>query len=118
MKAIQMTQYGGPEVLKIADLAIQSPGHNQALVRIKRAGVNFIDIYQRRGAYPVDLPYVPGLEASGVVEAVGKGVKNVKQGDRVAYVHDPGAYAQYALVDAERLIALPDQPSFDQGAEE
>jgi len=116
MKAIQMSQYGGPEVLKIQKVPIGEPGPGQALIRIKMAGVNFIDIYQRRGAYPVKLPYIPGLEASGIVEAVGDGVKNVQPGDRVAYVHEPGAYAEISLVNAEHLIVLPPELSFEQGA--
>ena len=70
----------------------------------------------RRGTYPVGLPYIPGLEASGVVEAVGEGVKNVKPGDRVAYVHEPGSYAETTLVNAEHLILLPPELSFEQGA--
>ena len=94
MRAIQISQYGEPDVLKIQDVNSLSPGPGQASIRIKAAGVNFIDIYQRRGTYPVKLPYIPGLEASGVVEAIGEGVTNVKPGDRVAYVHEPGSYAE------------------------
>lgn len=116
MKAIQITQYGGPEVLKIHDVPIGQPGNGEALVRIEAAGINFVDIYQRRGTYPVKLPYIPGLEASGVVEAVGQDVKNVKPGDRVAYVHEPGSYAEQSLVRAEHLILLPSDVSFEQGA--
>lgn len=116
MKAIQVTQYGAPEVLKIREVSIGKPGLGQALIRIKAAGVNFIDIYQRRGTYPVPLPYIPGLEASGVVEAVDEGVKNVKPGDRVAYVHEPGSYAELSLVHADHLIPLPSELSFEQGA--
>lgn len=116
MKAIQISQYGGPEVLKLHDIQIGKPGKGQALVRVKAAGINFIDIYQRRGTYPVSLPYVPGLEGSGIVEAVGEGVKNVKPGDRVAYVHEPGSYAEQNLVVADHLIALPSTFSFEQGA--
>lgn len=116
MKAIQIQQYGGPEVLKIQEVAIKKPGPGQALVSLEAAGVNFIDIYQRRGTYPVPLPYVPGLEGAGVVESVGEGVKNLKPGDRVAYVHEPGAYAEKCVVQADRLISLPKQLSFEQGA--
>lgn len=116
MKAIQISQYGGPEVLKIKEIQIGKPSSGQALIRIEAAGVNFIDVYQRRGAYPVKLPYIPGLEGSGVVEAVGEGVKNVKPGDRVAYVHEPGSYAEQHLVKAEHLIPLPSDLSFEQGA--
>jgi NADPH:quinone reductase len=116
MKAIQISQYGGPEVLKIQEVSIGKPGSGQALIRMKAAGVNFIDIYQRRGTYPVNLPYIPGLEGAGVVEAVGEGVKNVKPGDRVAFVHEPGSYAEYNLAKAEHLIPLPPEFSFEQGA--
>lgn len=116
MRAISISQYGGPEVLKIADVQIKKPNEKQALIRVKMAGVNFIDIYQRRGTYPVKLPFVPGLEGSGIVEAIGKDVKNVKPGDRVAYVHEPGSYAEQVLVNAEHLIPLPSDLSFEQGA--
>lgn len=116
MKAIQITQYGGPEVLRLQEVSISKPSRGQVLVRIHAAGVNFIDIYQRRGTYPVTLPYTPGLEASGIVEAIGEGVTHVKPGDRIAYVHKPGAYAEQCLVDAEQLIPLPPKFSFEQGA--
>ncbi|MFA6916868.1 MAG: quinone oxidoreductase [Parachlamydiales bacterium] len=116
MKAIQISQFGGPEVLKIEEVKIEQPKKGQALIHIKVAGVNFVDIYQRRGTYPVKLPYIPGLEASGVVEAIGEGVDNVKVGDRVAYVHEPGSYAEKSLVNAEDLILLPPELTFEQGA--
>lgn len=116
MKAIQMSQYGGPEVLQLREIQIGKPGKGQALVRVKAAGVNFIDVYQRKGIYPVKLPYIPGLEGSGIVESVGEGVTNVKPGDRVAYVHEPGSYAELNLVQAEYLIPLPSELSFEQGA--
>ena len=116
MKAIQVTQYGSPEVLTIHEVSISNPGPGQALVRLEAAGINFIDIYQRRGTYPVPLPYIPGLEGAGVVESVGPGVQHLKPGDRVAYVHQPGSYAQMSLVDADRLIPLPAGISFEQGA--
>lgn len=116
MKAIQILQYGGPEVFKIQEMQLAKPGKGEALIELKMAGVNFVDVYQRKGIYPVKLPFVPGLEGSGVVEAVGEGVKNVKPGDRVAYVHEPGSYAEQALVRAEHLIPLPKEFSFEQGA--
>lgn len=116
MKAVQVSQHGGPDVLKIKDIQVGKPGPGQALVRLEAAGINFIDIYQRRGIYPVKLPYTPGLEGAGVVEAIGEGVKNVKPGDRVAYVHEPGSYAEQNLVKAEHLIPLPSGISFEQGA--
>lgn len=116
MKAIQMTQFGGPEVLKLHDVQIGKPGKGEALIRIAASGVNFVDIYQRRGTYPVKLPYIPGLEGAGTVEAIGEGVTNVKPGDKVAYVHEPGAYAEQSLVKADHLISLPSGLSFEQGA--
>lgn len=116
MKAIQISQFGGPEVLQIQEAKIEEPKKGEALVDIKAAGINFIDIYQRRGTYPVKLPFIPGLEASGVVKSIGEGVKNVKPGDRVAYVHEPGSYAELNLVPAEHLIPIPENFSFEQGA--
>ena len=91
MKAIRVEQYGGPEVLKLREIETPKPGPGNALVRIKMAGVNFVDIYQRRGYYPTELPFTPGLEGTGVVEQIGEGVTNVRVGDRVAYTGQPGA---------------------------
>lgn len=116
MKAIQVSEYGGPEVLKFQQVPMGKPQRGKALVRLEMAGVNFIDIYQRRGIYPLKLPYIPGLEGAGIVEEVGQDVKNVKPGDRVAYVHEPGSYAEKSLVQAEHLILLPSDLSFEQGA--
>lgn len=116
MKAVQVAQYGGPEVLKVVETNVGQPDKEQALVSVKAAGINFIDVYQRRGTYPVSLPFTPGFEGAGIVEAVGEGVKNVKPGDRVAYVHEPGSYAEKNLVQAEHLITLPSEFSFEQGA--
>ncbi len=115
MKAIVVHQPGGPEVLKFEEVEIGKPEKGEARIRIASAGINFIDIYQRRGTYPRKLPFIPGLEASGVVEEVGAGV-SFKPGDRVAYLHDPGAYAEAANVHAEHLIPLPQDFSFEQGA--
>lgn len=116
MKAVKISQYGGPDVLKVEEAEIGQPAKGQALVQIIAAGVNFIDIYQRRGTYPVKLPYIPGLEGSGIVEAIGEGVTNVKVGDRVAYAHAPGSYAEKSIVDTKHLIHLPAELSFEQGA--
>jgi NADPH2:quinone reductase len=115
-KAIRVSQFGGPEVLKIAEVPEPAPARGQALVRIKASGINFIDIYQRRGEEPEELPYTPGLEASGIVESVGEGVDKVKPGDRVAYTSQMGAYAEASVVQAQRLIPLPADFSFEQGA--
>jgi NADPH:quinone reductase len=117
MKLIQVEKTGGPEVLKLQDVSgLEPPGEGQALVHIVAAGVNFIDIQQRRGSYPRQLPFTPGMEGSGVVEAVGQGVTHIKPSDRVAFSGLPGAYAEACLVDAERLIPLPDDFTFEQGA--
>jgi NADPH:quinone reductase len=94
MKAIRVEEHGGPDVLKLEDVApIDKPGPGQAVVRIVAAGVNFADVGQRRGTYPRDVPFTPGLEGAGVVESVGKGVGRVKPSDRVAFTRVPGAYA-------------------------
>jgi NADPH2:quinone reductase len=116
MKAIQVSQVGGPEVLTLVDLPIPTPQADEAVVQIKAAGVNFIDVYFREGRYPAPLPFVNGQEASGVVTAVGAEVKSVKLGDRVAYTGVRGGYAEYAAVPAERLILIPDQVDFKEAA--
>lgn len=116
MRAVQLLQYGPADVLKISDVKIEKPGKGQALIRTEVAGINFIDVYQRRGTYPVKLPYALGFEGSGIVESVGENVTNVKPGDHVAYVHEPGSYAEQNLVQAEHLIPLPANFSFEQGA--
>ena len=117
MKAIRVEQHGGPEVLKLEDIApIEEPGVGQAVVRVVAAGVNFMDVGQRRGSYPRQVPFTPGAEGAGVVESVGAGVTNVKPADRVAFTGLPGAYAEAIVADATRLISLPDDFTFEQGA--
>ena len=117
MKAIRVEEQGGPEVLKLEDIApIEEPGPGQAIVRVVAAGVNFVDVGQRRGTYPRQVPFTPGVEGAGVVESVGEGVTNVKPSDRVAFTGVPGAYAEAIVVDASRLIPLPDHFTFEQGA--
>ena len=106
--AIQIHQHGGPEVLRWEDVAVPAPRAGEARIRQRAIGVNFIDVYQRSGLYPVPLPAVLGNEAAGVVEAVGPGVTEVAVGDRVAYAGLPGAYAEERIVPAERLVKLPD----------
>jgi NADPH2:quinone reductase len=116
MKAIQINQHGDANVLKLVDLPKPKPGKGEALIQLKAAGLNFIDIYMRNGRYPRELPYIPGLEGSGIVEAVGEGVTEVKVGDRVAYTGAIGSYAEYNVVKAFQLIPLPKEISFEQGA--
>ncbi len=108
MRAIRVHEHGGPEVLRYEEVALPEPGPGQARVRIEAAGVNFIDIYHRTGLYPNPLPFTPGIEGAGTVEAVGPGVTEVRVGDRVAYALSLGAYAEYAVVPAWRLVPIPD----------
>jgi NADPH2:quinone reductase len=116
MKAIQVSQTGGPEVLKLVDLPIPEPKPNAAVVQIEAAGVNFIDVYFREGRYPAPLPFVNGQEAAGVVIATGAEVTTSKVGDRVAYSGALGSYAEYAAVPADRLVKIPDELDFTQAA--
>lgn len=107
MKAIQVKQPGGVEVLQIVDLPVPTPKFGEAVVKIAAIGVNFIDIYLREGRYKAALPFVDGQEASGVVTEVAADVKTFKPGDRVAYAGPLGAYAEYAAVPAARLVPVP-----------
>jgi NADPH:quinone reductase len=116
MQAIRVHQYGGPEAMELESLPIPTPGPGQALVNVQAAGVNFIDIYQRSGAYKLPLPLGLGLEGAGTVEAVGEGVTSVKPGSRVAWTQISGSYATHNVVPADRLVLLPDGLSFKDGA--
>ena len=116
MQAIQVSQVGGPEVLIPVELPVPTPKPNEALVQIKAAGVNFIDVYIREGRYPTPLPFVNGQEAAGVVTEVGSEVTTLKPGDRVAYTSALGSYAEYAAVPASRLVKIPDGLDFEQAA--
>ena len=116
MKAIQVSQTGGPEVLVLVDVPPPRPKPNEAVVHVKAAGVNFIDVYFREGRYPAQLPFVNGQEAAGVVTEVGAEVKLFKPGDRVAYTGALGSYAEFAAVPESRLVKIPDGVSFDQAA--
>jgi NADPH2:quinone reductase len=116
LKAIQVSETGGPEVMTLVDLPSPEPKPNEAVVEIKAAGVNFIDVYFREGRYPALLPFVNGQEAAGVVTSIGADVKNVNVGDRVAYTGALGSYAEYAAVPADRLIKIPDQLDFEKAA--
>ena len=116
-KAIRFHQTGGPEVLRLEDLEAGEPGEGQARVRHAAIGVNFIDTYHRSGLYPLPLPSGLGVEAAGVVEAVGKGVAHVKKGDRVAYAGGaPGSYSEVRVMAADRLVRLPDAVGDRQAA--
>ncbi|WP_144119469.1 quinone oxidoreductase family protein [Catellatospora sichuanensis] len=116
MQAVQITQYGGSEVLTPADVDLPVPGPGQAVVEIAAAGVNFIDVYHRMGRYPTPLPFIPGVEAAGRVVALGPDVAGVAIGDRVGWAMTPGAYAQAAAVPVDRLVPLPDGVSDETAA--
>ncbi|MEW5975131.1 MAG: quinone oxidoreductase [Acidobacteriota bacterium] len=116
MKAIRIERVGGPEVLKLADVPTAEPSANQVLIRHRAIGVNFIDVYHRTGLYKLNLPFTPGMEGSGVVEAVGPDASGVQPGDRVAYAMALGSYSEYALVPAHQIVPLPPTLSFELGA--
>ena len=116
MKAIQVSQTGGPEALVPVDVPTPKPKPNEALVQIKAAGVNFIDVYFREGRYPTPVPFIDGQEGAGVVTEVGSEVTLVQPGDRVAYTGSLGSYAEYAAVPAQRLVKIPDALSFEDAA--
>jgi NADPH2:quinone reductase len=116
MKAIQVSQVGGPEVLTLVDLPVPDPKPNEALVQVEAAGVNFIDVYFREGRYPAPLPFINGQEGAGIVVAVGPDVTTLRLGHRVAYTGSLGSYAQFAAVPADRLVKLPDELDFNQAA--
>src|SRR5204863_2691312 len=116
MKAVRMHAPGGPEVLTYEDVPEPQPKAGEAIVKVDAAGLNYIDVYYRSGLYKAELPMTLGMEAGGVVTAVGPNVTEVKVGDKVAYTGVPGAYAQYAAVPAQRLVTLPAGVSTKQGA--
>jgi NADPH2:quinone reductase len=107
MRAIRIHAYGGPDVLKVDEIAVPSIADGEVLVRTSFIGVNFKDIYHRRGQLKVDLPFIPGIEASGVVEAIGHGVDHVKEGDLVAFVLSSGTYAEFVAVPGDEIVPLP-----------
>ena len=116
MKAIRIHQFGGPEILHYEEVPDASPKAGEALVKIEAAGVNFIDTYQRSGAYKVPLPTALGQEGGGTVTAVGPGVTTVKAGDKVAWTGILGSYAERIAVPADRLVVLPAGVTTKQGA--
>ena len=116
MKAVEVSHTGGPAVLEYKVVSEPEPKPNEALVQIKATGLNFIDVYFREGRYPSKLPFIVGQEAAGVVERVGNEVTMLKPGDRVAYTGLQGAYAEKAVVAADRLVKIPEGVSFEQAA--
>lgn len=108
MRAVMVRRPGGPDVLEPAEVPDPRPGPAEVVVDIAASGVNFIDVYHRAGAYPRSLPFVPGVEAAGTVRELGRDVRGVQVGDRVAWVNIPGGYAELAAVRADRLVPLPD----------
>ncbi len=105
---MRIHQYGGPEALTLEDLVIDDPGPGQARIRLEAAGVNFADVYQRRGLYPIPLPATLGTEGGGIVEAIGPDVTEVAVGDRVVYAGQLGSYSEQAIVTASRLVPVPE----------
>lgn len=116
MKAIQIAAIGGPEVLQLAELPIPEPGPGQVLIRIEAIGVNFVEVYFRKGTYKSSLPFIPGSEAAGTIEELGPGVTGFSAGDAVASVSVMGSYAEYALVPAAQLVKVPDGLSPEKAA--
>lgn len=116
MHVIRVHQYGGPEVLRYEESPLPQPGVGEARVRIETVGVNYIDIYQRTGQYPGQLPAIPGREAAGTVDAVGPGVLEIRPGDRVAYAGHVGSYGEYAVVPAWMLVPIPEALDARQAA--
>lgn len=116
MRAIEVREPGGPEALVPAEVPTPEPGPGEVRLRVAAAGVNFIDVYHRTGAYPLAVPFVPGMEAAGTVEALGEGVDGLAVGDRVAHGFAPGAYAEQQVVAAERLVAVPEGVALETAA--
>ncbi len=113
MRAVQVRETGGPEVLELVEVDDPTPGPAEVLIDVRAAGVNFIDTYQRGGLYPIELPFTPGLEASGVIVAVGDDVDEFQPGDRVAVSEGAGSYADLRLAPAGRVVPIPDGVDFD-----
>jgi NADPH2:quinone reductase len=116
MKAIQITTVGGPEVLKVSELADPSPGAGEVLIRVHASGVNFIDVYYREGKYKSPLPFIPGAEGSGIIEDLGAGVTGFAIGDAVAWYGPLGSYTELAVVKAAIVVKVPQGVSLDTAA--
>ncbi|MDE2606852.1 MAG: quinone oxidoreductase [Burkholderiales bacterium] len=116
-KAVQIRQNGGPEQMELVDVQVGDPGPGEIRIRHKAIGLNFIDVYQRTGLYALPMPLTLGMEASGIVEAVGPGVTHLKAGDRAAYAaNPPGSYSEARVMPAKNVCKLPDAISFETGA--
>ena len=116
-KAIRIEKNGGPEVLQLVEVQVGEPGPGEIRIRHKAVGLNFIDVYQRDGLYPLPMPLQLGMEASGIVEAVGQGVTHLAAGDRAAYASQPpGSYCELRVMPAKCVCKLPDAIDFDTGA--
>ena len=116
-RAVIIDRAGGPEELKIVEVEVGDPGPGEIRIRHKAVGLNFIDTYQRSGLYPFPMPLRLGMEAAGIVEAVGEGVVHLKAGDRAAYASQPpGAYCEVRVMPAKCVCRLPDAISFETGA--
>ena len=116
-KTAVIEQAGGPEEFKIVDMPVGDPGPGEVRIAHKAIGLNFIDVYQRTGLYPLAYPHALGMEASGVIEAVGPGVDHLKEGDRAAYASmPPGAYSAARVMPAGQVVQLPDTVPFDVAA--
>ena len=116
-KAVQIDRNGGPEEMKIVDVQVGDPGPGEIRIRHEAIGLNYIDVYQRSGVYALPMPLKLGMEAAGVVEAVGDGVTHLKQGDRAAYASQPpGSYCEERVMPATTVCRLPDGISFETGA--
>jgi NADPH2:quinone reductase len=115
-RAIVIHELGGPEVLKLEDREVGAPGPGQLKVRHEAIGLNFIDVYHRNGLYKLDLPFTPGVEGAGIVEAVGEGVTDFKAGDRIGYAGAVGSYAEERLIAADKVVPVPDGVGADIAA--
>jgi NADPH2:quinone reductase len=112
--AIRVHETGGPEVFKWEEVEVGHPGPGEVRLRQEAAGLNYIDVYHRTGLYPQPLPFIPGVEGAGIVEALGEGVERLEIGDRVAYAGPIGGYAEQRLIAADKLVKLPDSISTEQ----
>jgi NADPH2:quinone reductase len=116
-RTVIINEFGGSNKLKVVDYPINEPGIGEIRISHKACGLNFIDVYQRTGLYPLDLPHALGMEGSGIIEAIGDNVSHLKVGDRVAYASmPPGSYCDKRVMPAAQVCPLPDEISFEQGA--